>query len=61
MNPEMCSLPDGDHVVVHLLQLLLGDLNLGGGRLELVRLERLWQELDGEGLLIFLRMFSITE
>lgn len=44
--------PDGDHVVVHLLQLLLGDIESVGRRVELVGLEALITEGDLEGLVV---------
>ena len=47
--------PDGDHVVVHLLQLILGDIERVRRRVELVRLERLVGEADLEGLVVLLR------
>jgi hypothetical protein len=51
----MGNLPDGHHVVVHLLQLLLGGVQGVGWWIELVGLERLVGEVDGEGLIIFLQ------
>jgi hypothetical protein len=47
-------IPDRNHVVVHLLQLLLGGLQGVWGRVELVGLEALVGEADGEGLVILL-------
>jgi hypothetical protein len=55
------SVPDGDHVVVHLLQLLLGRLECVGRGVELVRLEGLVREADLEGLVIGLRCISISD
>jgi hypothetical protein len=48
------SVPDRDHVVVHLLELLLGGLQSVWGRVELVGLEALVRETDGEWLVILL-------
>jgi hypothetical protein len=47
-------LPYGDHVVVHLLQLLLGDIECVRRGVELVCLEGLVGETDLEGLVILL-------
>ena len=47
-------IPDRDHVVVHLLQLLLGGLQGVWGRVELVGLEALIGETDSERLVILL-------
>lgn len=47
-------IPDRDHVVVHLLQLLLGGLQGVWGRVELVGLEALVGETDSERLVILL-------
>jgi hypothetical protein len=44
----------GDHVVVHLLQLLLGCVKGERGRVELVGLEALVGELDLKGLVVLL-------
>ena len=49
---EKGSLPGGDHVVVHLLQLLLGGVKGVGWWVELVGLEALVGEADLEGLLL---------
>lgn len=49
-------IPDRDHVVVHLLQLLLGGLQSVRRRVELVGLEALVGEADGERLVILLRI-----
>lgn len=46
------SVPDGDHVVVHLLQLLLGNIDSVRGRVELVGLEALVAEGDLEVLIV---------
>lgn len=46
------GIPDNDHVVVHLLQLLLGNLKGVRRGVELVGLEALIAEPDGEGLII---------
>lgn len=46
--------PNSDHVVVHLLELLLGDIESVGGRVQLVGLEGLIGEADLEGLVILL-------
>jgi hypothetical protein len=46
--------PYGDHVVVHLLQLLLGDVHCVWRRVELVCLEGLVGEADLERLVILL-------
>lgn len=46
--------PHGDHVVVHLLELLLGGLKSVRGWVELVGLEALIGETDSEELLILL-------
>jgi hypothetical protein len=48
------SIPYSDHVVVHLLQLLLGDIHCVWRRVELVGLEGLVGEADLEGLVILL-------
>ena len=48
----MVGIPDDDHVVVHLLQLLLGNLERVRGGVELVGLEALIAEPDGERLVI---------
>ena len=48
------AIPDRDHVVVHLLQLILGGLQGVWGRVELVGLEALVGETDGERLVILL-------
>lgn len=50
----MSNIPHRDHVIVHLLQLLLCGVQFVRGRVELVRLETLVGELDGEILIIFL-------
>jgi len=50
----MYYIPNGDHVVVHLLQLLLRSHQLVWGRVEFVCLETLIGELDWEWLLIVL-------
>jgi hypothetical protein len=46
--------PHGDHVVVHLLELLLGGLEGVRGRVELVGLETLIGETDSERLVLLL-------
>jgi hypothetical protein len=51
-------LPYGDHVVVHLLQLLLGDIERVWRRVELVCLKGLVGETDLEGLVIGLGRVS---
>ena len=48
---DVVCIPDDDHVVVHLLQLLLGDGEGIGRGVELVGLEGLIAEGDLEGLL----------
>jgi hypothetical protein len=48
------SLPNRDHIVVHLLQLLLCGLKGIGWRVELVGLEGFVGKGDREGLVIFL-------
>ena len=50
-----CFIPHGDHVVVHLLQLLLGNFHCVWRRVELVRLKGLVGEADLEGLVILLQ------
>lgn len=57
---SLASVPDSDHVVVHLLQLLLGRLECVGRGVELVRLEGLVREADLEGLVIGLRLLAIA-
>jgi hypothetical protein len=52
------SVPDGDHVVVHLLQLGLGRIERVGRRVELVRLKALIREADLKGLIVLLRAVS---
>ncbi len=47
--------PDADHVVVHLLQLLLGDIDGVRRGVKLVGLEALIAEGDGEVLVLGLR------
>lgn len=54
------GVPDSDHVVVHLLQLLLGGLERVRRGVELVCLEGLVREADLEGLVIRLRAVSIS-
>lgn len=51
---EIGRIPDRNHVVVHLLKLLLGGLQGVWGRVELVGLEALVGEADSEGLVILL-------
>ena len=46
------DVPDGNHVVVHLLQLVLGHLNGVGRGVQLVCLEALVGKVDLEGLII---------
>jgi hypothetical protein len=62
LGPAGCILrgilPYGDHVVVHLLQLLLGDIERVWRGVELVCLEGLVRETDLEGLVIRLRPVS---
>lgn len=53
------DVPGQDHVVVHLLQLLLGDLERVRRRIEFIRLEALFGEIDREGL-IFSLEYHIT-
>lgn len=48
------SLPNRDHVIVHLLQLFLGDIERVWRWVELVRLEALVGEVDGKDLIVFL-------
>lgn len=48
------AIPHRNHVVVHLLELLLGDLQGVRGRVDLVGLEALVGEADSEGLVILL-------
>lgn len=55
-----CCIPDGDHLVVHLLQLLLGHLNRVGRRVQLVGLEALVAEGDLEGLIIGLYRMAVS-
>lgn len=50
----MVLVPHRDHVVVHLLELLLGGLEGVRGRVELVSLEALIGETDSEELFILL-------
>ena len=50
----MWAVPDCYHVVVHLLELLLGGVERVGGRVELIGFEALVGEPDLEGLFIFL-------
>jgi hypothetical protein len=52
------SIPDSDHVVVHLLQLLLGDIHCVRRRVEFVCLEGLVREADLEGLVVLLQAVS---
>ena len=47
-------LPYGDHVVVHLFELLLGDVHCVRRRVELVRLKGLVGEADLERLVVLL-------
>lgn len=47
-------IPHGDHVVVHGLELILGGLQGVRGRVDLVGLEALIGEADGERLVILL-------
>jgi hypothetical protein len=47
-------IPDGGHVVVHLLHLRLGGLELEGRDIEFVSLERSGVKLDSEGLVVLL-------
>lgn len=47
--------PDEDHVAVHVLELLLGDLEGVRRRVQLVRLETLVAQVDLEGLIVGLR------
>ena len=49
---EKGNLPGGNHVIVHLLQLLLGGVECVGRWVELVGLEALVGEADLEGLLL---------
>ena len=44
--------PDGDHVTVHLLELLLCRLQRVRWRVELVRLEALVAQIDGKWLIV---------
>ena len=48
----MSFIPDADHVVVHLLQLLLGHLDGVGRGVKLVGLEALVGEVDEEVLIL---------
>lgn len=48
-------LPYGDHIVVHLLELLLGDLHCVWRRVELVGLKGLVGEADLERLVVLLQ------
>jgi hypothetical protein len=50
-----------DHVVVHLLQLLLGDLERIGRGVELVRLEALVAQVDGKHLVVGLRDSALVD
>ena len=52
------SIPDSDHVVVHLLQLLLGDVHGVWRRVEFICLECLVREADLKGLVVLLRAVS---
>jgi hypothetical protein len=54
------AVPDGDHVVVHLLQLLFCRFEDIWGRVEFVGLEALVGEPDFEGLVIFLSYQSAS-
>jgi hypothetical protein len=51
----MPSIPYLDHIIVHLLQLLLGSTEGVRGGIELVGLEALVRESDFKELVIFLR------
>jgi hypothetical protein len=51
-------LPYGDHIVVHLLQLLLGHIERVWRRVELVCLKGLVGETDLKGLVILLKTIS---
>jgi hypothetical protein len=53
---EVSDSPDRDHVVVHLLQLLLRRIQGVRRRIEVVGFETLLGELDLEGLIIFLEI-----
>jgi hypothetical protein len=53
-------IPHRDHVAVHLLQLLLGGLQSVRRRVELIGLEALVGETDGERLVIFLQCASTS-
>lgn len=55
-----CCIPDGDHLVVHLLQLLLGHLNRVRRRVQLVGLEALVAEGNLEGLIIGLYRMAVS-
>lgn len=50
----MLIVPHRDHVVVHLLELLLGGLESVRGWVELISLEALIGETDSEQLVILL-------
>ena len=52
MSNERNSIPNADHVVVHLLELLLGDLDGVRRGIELVRLEALVAQSNLEGLIL---------
>jgi hypothetical protein len=54
------DIPDCYHVVVHLLQLLLGRLQGVGGWVELVCLETLIRESDCEWLVILLQKSKLA-
>lgn len=47
-----CHIPDADHIVVHLLKLLLGHLNGIGRGVQLVSLEALVAQRHREGLIV---------
>jgi hypothetical protein len=50
---EAC-LPDSNHIVIHLLQLLLGGIECVRWRVEFIRLEALVRQSDLEWLVILL-------
>ena len=49
---RQANIPDDHHVGVHLLKLLLGDVNAVRRRVQLIRLEALIAQVDREGLII---------
>jgi hypothetical protein len=52
MGFSIVCIPDHDHVVVHLLELLLGHLQGVRRGIELIGLEAFVAEPDGEGLIL---------